>query len=96
MTRYVKRIIPCLIMAIALAGIMLASGFGVSNAAERKIDRIIREMSMDEKISQMIIPAIRTWDEENGAQGGAFKTSVWWDHTFWGQYHRSRAGYKAS
>lgn len=72
MTRYVKRIIPCLIMAIALAGIMLASGFGVSNAAERKIDRIIREMSMDEKISQMIIPAIRTWDEENVTDLSAF------------------------
>ena len=60
-----KRIIPCIIVMIALVGIMLASGFGANNAAERKIDRIISKMSMDEKISQMIIPAIRTWDEEN-------------------------------
>ena len=60
-----KRIIPCIIVMIALVGIMLASGFGTGNAVERKIDRIISNMSMDEKISQMIIPAIRTWDEEN-------------------------------
>ncbi len=44
---------------------MFAGGFGSNNAVERKIDRIISKMSMDEKISQMIIPAIRTWDEEN-------------------------------
>ena len=33
--------------------------------SEGRIDDIISGMSMDEKISQMIIPAIRTWDEEN-------------------------------
>ncbi len=65
MKRYMKRIISCFIVAIFLIGIMLATGFGSGSAQERKIDRITSKMSMDEKISQMIIPAIRTWDEEN-------------------------------
>lgn len=34
-------------------------------AAFGEIDEVISNMSMDEKISQLIIPAIRTWNEEN-------------------------------
>ena len=34
-------------------------------ALAAEADRILGGMSMDEKISQMIIPAIRTWDEQD-------------------------------
>lgn len=34
-------------------------------ALAAEVDRILGGMSMDEKISQMIIPAIRTWDEQD-------------------------------
>ena len=34
-------------------------------ALAAEADRILSGMSMDEKISQMIIPAIRTWDEQD-------------------------------
>ena len=37
-----------------------------------QIEKIIAGMTMDEKISQMIIPAIRTWDEENVTDLSAF------------------------
>ena len=38
---------------------------------EKKLDAVISAMSMDEKISQLIIPAIRTWNEENVTDLGA-------------------------
>ena len=41
------------------------SACSANNTPEGKIDRIVSKMSLDEKISQMIIPAIRTWNEEN-------------------------------
>ncbi len=41
------------------------SACSANNTPEGKINRIISKMSLDEKISQMIIPAIRTWNEEN-------------------------------
>ena len=34
-------------------------------SGDDQIDNIINAMSLDEKISQMIIPSIRTWDNEN-------------------------------
>ena len=48
-----------LIIAVSL------SACSMNNTPEGKIDKVISKMSLDEKISQMIIPAIRTWDEEN-------------------------------
>ena len=30
-----------------------------------RVEQILTEMTLDEKISQMIIPAIRTWNQEN-------------------------------
>ena len=32
---------------------------------EATVEEMVRQMTLDEKISQMIIPAIRTWNEEN-------------------------------
>ena len=34
-------------------------------AEEDEIDLVISGMTLDEKISQMIIPAMRTWNGEN-------------------------------
>ena len=38
---------------------------GAVMAQEKSAEEILSGMTLDEKISQMIIPAIRTWDEEN-------------------------------
>ncbi len=61
---YGKRLITCAVLGIFLTGSLLMSGYN-SNSTDKKIDKIISKMSMDEKISQMIIPAFRTWNEEN-------------------------------
>ncbi|MCR5733104.1 MAG: glycoside hydrolase family 3 protein [Lachnospiraceae bacterium] len=42
------------------------------NISENIMDNIIAGMSMDEKISQMIIPAFRTWNDENVTDLNAF------------------------
>ncbi len=36
-----------------------------TSSTDAEINSIIQNMTLDEKISQMIIPAIRTWDEKN-------------------------------
>ena len=37
-----------------------------------RAEKIVSQMTTDEKISQMIIPAIRTWDGENVTDRDAF------------------------
>ncbi len=51
-------------MTILIIAVLL-SACSANNTPEGKINRIISKMSLDEKVSQMIIPAIRTWNEEN-------------------------------
>ncbi len=60
-----KRTIPCVVCAAVVAAMLFVSACGSGNPDERKIDKVVSEMTMDEKISQMIIPSIRTWNEEN-------------------------------
>ena len=57
--------------AAAASGVSAVSGAEETGEAfdeaalAAEADRILSGMSMDEKISQMIIPAIRTWDEQD-------------------------------
>ncbi|WP_026658814.1 glycoside hydrolase family 3 protein [Butyrivibrio sp. AC2005] len=60
-----KRIITCGVISTIMVGVLFFANYENSNASEQKVDRVISKMSMDEKISQMIIPAFRTWNEEN-------------------------------
>ena len=53
------------LVSAPLASAPLAAACGNDSAAEKKIDRVVAEMTLDEKISQMIIPAMRTWNGVN-------------------------------
>ncbi len=48
-----------------------ASANQVDEETSKKLDAVISAMSMDEKISQLIIPAIRTWNEADVTDLGA-------------------------
>lgn len=65
MKRFIKRLMFCTVSVSLLAAALPARVSGNTLPAETGIDRIVAEMTMDEKISQMIIPAIRTWNEVN-------------------------------
>ena len=41
-----------------------SGGYALDPDTERRIGRLISGMSLDERISQMIIPAMRTWNKE--------------------------------
>jgi len=41
-----------------------SEGYALDPDTERRLSRIISGMSLDERISQMIIPAIRTWNKQ--------------------------------
>ena len=60
-----KKLIPCLAIMILLVAVLVVCGFLTYNSTEKKVDKAISQMTLDEKISQMIIPAIRTWDGDN-------------------------------
>lgn len=60
-----KKIILCAVAILVLGAVLIASGYRGKNKVEDRIDKAIAGMTMDEKISQMIIPAIRTWNDEN-------------------------------
>ena len=61
----VRKLIACGACAVFIVGMLLIAAFGSGSPKERKVDKIINKMTLDEKISQMIIPAMRTWNEEN-------------------------------
>ena len=80
MQRSWKKPVKYNLIAMASAGLLLLSACDVNlntngtinetdkitaGLTDSEADKIIDEMSMDEKISQMIIPAFRTWNEEN-------------------------------
>ena len=64
------------LLSLALSAALIGNGFSavsaetsmdtdVSEKIAGSAEEILSSMTLDEKISQMIIPAIRTWDEEN-------------------------------
>ncbi len=65
MRRYVKRLISCVAVVSLSFTSLFISGFGSTSPQESRIDEVISGMSLDEKISQMIIPAMRTWNGQN-------------------------------
>ena len=60
-----KTVFVVLMMLIAMSVNACGSVNVYINDHRDRAQNIVLEMSMDEKISQMIIPAIRTWNEEN-------------------------------
>ncbi|MCR4781749.1 MAG: hypothetical protein K5851_03225, partial [Lachnospiraceae bacterium] len=58
-----RKILSRIIITGSLISALCLSGCSKKEGSE--MDGIISNMTMDEKISQMIIPAIRTWDGEN-------------------------------
>ena len=60
-----KPVVRVLLLALCLA-LMLEPALTSSNAeAQTRVDALLEGMSLDEKIAQMIMPALRTWDGEN-------------------------------
>ena len=64
MKKICRMIAPAIALLTVMSVIFTMTGCSFGNDPSGKIDRVISKMSMDEKISQMIIPAIRTWNEE--------------------------------
>ncbi len=60
-----KRLISCVAVVSLSFTSLFISGFGSTSPQESRIDEVISGMSLDEKISQMIIPAMRTWNGQN-------------------------------
>ena len=60
-----KKSFCILIVCLLLAGIILVYKIPAEQGYTEKSEEILSGMSLDEKISQMIILAIRTWDQEN-------------------------------
>jgi len=59
-------LILCLLITVLVPGAVMAEEQSPdAQPAESKAEKLLAGMSLDEKISQMIIPAIRTWDEKN-------------------------------
>ena len=57
------------ILAAFASGAMIASmSLGISAHEAGKIDTMIENMTTEEKITQMIMPAFRTWQNEDGNQ----------------------------
>ena len=70
MRRQTMRILRKVISVTTVLGMLLVAGCSGVNgneteAYEESAESILSAMSLDDKISQMIIPAIRTWDGEN-------------------------------
>ncbi|MBQ6120226.1 MAG: hypothetical protein IJI59_00650 [Clostridia bacterium] len=59
-----KRAIHTLLFVLCVA-LMLESALAVSDSdTQSRIDALLNAMTLDQKISQMIMPAMRTWDGE--------------------------------
>ena len=63
----IKRALLCVLLITTC--LLVAASFALSEKAhaaeDDRISSIIAGMTLDEKVSQMIIPAIRTWDDVN-------------------------------
>ena len=60
-----------LMMAFMMFASAFSMGFRMSDPGDIKIDNIIANMTLDEEISQMLIPAFRTWNGANMTDLGA-------------------------
>lgn len=60
-----KRLMPCGVLVLVMVVMLFSTAYGVADSTEKRIDRVISKMTLDEEISQMIIPAIRSWNGEN-------------------------------
>ena len=61
LTRFTAFVLSIMIFGSACA----LTGCSAAGGDEARASKIAKKMTLDEKISQMIIPAIRTWNEEN-------------------------------
>ena len=59
-----SKFISIILTITLLTSTYLLSGCGAVKG-DARISELVKKMSLDEKISQMIIPAFRTWNEEN-------------------------------
>ncbi|SFC47456.1 glycoside hydrolase family 3 protein [Butyrivibrio sp. YAB3001] len=62
--RFAKLLSIALVLTMLTATCAL-TGCASDQSPEAQVSKIVSKMTLDEKISQMIIPAIRTWNEEN-------------------------------
>ncbi|WP_026493247.1 glycoside hydrolase family 3 protein [Butyrivibrio sp. XPD2002] len=60
-----SRMLSVLLVLSILIGSFVLTGYSSSQEPEARAKQIVQTMTLDEKISQMIIPSIRTWNEEN-------------------------------
>ena len=58
-----RRKVSIAVIALVFFSQIFTTGFAKNNTGD--VDSIVSAMSMDEKISQMIIPAVRTWNGKN-------------------------------
>lgn len=65
MKHYIKALISEILAITLLVSSFLIVGFSSKNSVQSRVSNILKDMTLDEKISQMIIPAIRTWNGEN-------------------------------
>ncbi len=62
----ILRYIVCIVsVCVLLAGLHPAVVFAAEEKGAGRAEEILAGMSLDEKVSQMIVPAIRTWNGEN-------------------------------
>lgn len=59
-----SKFISIILTVTLLTSTYMLSGCGAVKG-DARISELVKKMSLDEKISQMIIPAFRTWNEEN-------------------------------
>ena len=60
-----SRLLSVILVVSTLVGLFILTGYSSTNDSKSNAARIVKNMTLDEKISQMIIPAFRTWNEEN-------------------------------
>ncbi len=64
-TALFRRVLAFLLALFLSAGLLFASRVTARADESANVDAIVEGMTLDEKISQMIIPAMRTWDGGN-------------------------------
>ena len=60
-----KSLVSLIVVTIIILCMVMTSGQVACASGESAVDKVISGMTMDEKISQMIIPAIRTWNGQD-------------------------------
>ena len=62
MKSVLRKLTAYIVLATLLIGMFSTTALAAETPDKSRIDAIVANMTMDEKISQMIIPAIRTWN----------------------------------